>query len=104
MSKPLAVVLIFSFFFGCFHVIYKNINKDYETTQSVIVQTNDTLWNIAEKVNSNDTDIRNIVQKIKELNGLSDSTIYPGQELLVPDKTEQLMGMDNYDINKKQEN
>lgn len=41
------------------------------------VKTGDTLWKIAKKFN-------NTVENIKEVNNLSEDTIYPGQRLLIP--------------------
>ena len=93
MSKPLTFVLIISFFFGCFFARYNKLNEEMIVIQTIVVQSNDTLWVIAEKLDAH-KDIRNTVQEIKKLNGLTDSTIYPGQELLVPKTSRQLVGME----------
>ena len=41
------------------------------------VKAGDTLWNIAKN-------FRNTIEYIREVNGLNDDTIYPGQRLLIP--------------------
>ncbi|GAB3212508.1 LysM peptidoglycan-binding domain-containing protein [Marinactinospora thermotolerans] len=53
-------------------------------TPTVIVEEGDTLWEIAERVRPGD-DPRRTVHELVELNGLANSALEPGQELLVPD-------------------
>jgi nucleoid-associated protein YgaU len=52
-------------------------------TASVVVQQGDSLWNIAQRV-SPDADPREVVDRIRDLNGLRSNLIQPGQVLLVP--------------------
>jgi len=52
-------------------------------TLSVTVQQGDSLWVIAERT-APDTDPREVVLSIQELNGMRSNTIQPGQVLLVP--------------------
>jgi len=51
--------------------------------QSVVVQPGDTLWSIAGAV-SGDGDVRDVVDRIQELNGLSGTVLIPGQVLELP--------------------
>jgi hypothetical protein len=50
---------------------------------SVVVEPGDTLWSIAEAVADGD-DVRVVVDRIQELNGLGGAGLVPGQELLLP--------------------
>lgn len=49
----------------------------------VVVQRDDTLWSIAERV-APGADPYATVEQIRHLNGLDDYTIYAGQELVIP--------------------
>jgi nucleoid-associated protein YgaU len=51
--------------------------------QSVVVQPGDTLWSIAANA-AGDDDVREVVDRIQALNGLSDAAITPGQVLELP--------------------
>jgi nucleoid-associated protein YgaU len=50
----------------------------------VVVQSGDTLWGIASTASAPGEDVRETIARIMELNGLSSSTIRPGQRLVVP--------------------
>ena len=50
---------------------------------SVVVQPGDTLWSIAESV-ADGSDVRGVVDRIQELNGLEASDLVPGQVLQLP--------------------
>jgi len=52
-------------------------------TAIMTVQAGDSLWSIAKSA-LHTTDPRETVERIRELNGLSDSVIVPGQQLIVP--------------------
>ncbi|MFD0958937.1 LysM peptidoglycan-binding domain-containing protein [Paenibacillus chungangensis] len=53
--------------------------------QVVTVANGDTLWAIAGRVSDDSEDTGYIVFKIKQRNGLTSSTIHPGQQLIVPE-------------------
>ncbi len=50
---------------------------------AVVVEPGDTLWNIAER-HAPDADRRSVIAEIRRLNGLDNSTVEVGQELLLP--------------------
>ena len=50
---------------------------------SVVVEPGDTLWSIATTVAEGD-DVRVVVDRIQELNGLEGTDVAPGQVLLLP--------------------
>jgi nucleoid-associated protein YgaU len=52
-----------------------------ETT--VVVQSGDTLWSIASSV-AGDDDVRAVIDRIRQVNGLSGSALEPGQVLHLP--------------------
>ncbi len=51
--------------------------------QEIVVQPGDSLWAIARTFRPQE-DPRDIVGLIRELNGLREATVYPGQRLVVP--------------------
>lgn len=53
---------------------------------TVVVQAGDTLWDIARRWGDARTDIRNLVWKIRVMNQLESTNIYPGQVLVVPSR------------------
>ncbi|GAA1780339.1 LysM peptidoglycan-binding domain-containing protein [Streptomonospora arabica] len=55
-----------------------------EAPPTVVVRDGDTLWSIAERVRPGD-DPRSTVHEIVKVNGLSESEIEPGQELVMPE-------------------
>ena len=61
-------------------------NKHIDT-RSIVVSSNDTLWNIAKDIcnnSSEDLNVQNIVIEIKNINELKSSEIYLGQTLEIP--------------------
>jgi LysM repeat protein len=53
------------------------------STLSVVVEPGDSLWSIAERT-APSTDPREVVGRIRDLNGLRSNLIQPGEVLLVP--------------------
>lgn len=60
-------------------------NKQIKTNE-IIVQSDDTIWNLAKNAckNKKDLNIQNVVIEIKEINNLNSSDIYVGQVLNIP--------------------
>jgi hypothetical protein len=57
-----------------------------ERTTVVQVAPGETLWQLAERV-APGSPPQQVVERIRELNGMHGSTIHPGQPLIVPDAT-----------------
>lgn len=51
---------------------------------SVVVCRGDTLWNLVQEHYAYDGDIRKAVYEVKQLNGLKNAYIIPGQVLQIP--------------------
>ena len=58
--------------------------SDSKNNISVIVKSGDSVWSIASKNNPNEKDLRKLVYEIIEENNLKNSTIYAGQEIVIP--------------------
>ena len=67
-----------------FMVSFAFANQEHEETIKVIVNSGETLWEIAGANNPNKEDLRKLVYEIMEINDLESGTIYAGQELLIP--------------------
>ena len=50
---------------------------------SVVVHSGDTLWSIAGSI-AGDDDVRDVVDRIREVNGLHGSDLFPGEVLVLP--------------------
>ncbi len=56
-------------------------------TKTIRVDRNETLWSIASdicKASTEELNVQNVIIQIKNINNLTESTIYYGQELNVP--------------------
>ncbi|WP_157749609.1 LysM peptidoglycan-binding domain-containing protein [Jatrophihabitans sp. GAS493] len=52
------------------------------SVSSVVVHDGDTLWSIANRVDPS-SDPRNVVARLRKLNGLADLTLVPGQTIRI---------------------
>jgi nucleoid-associated protein YgaU len=50
----------------------------------IIIQSGDTLWNLAQEFGPDGKDIRKVVHEICRINNISADSIYPGQAILIP--------------------
>ena len=91
MRKKLMVVTIIATFilsiFACGYAVGRDkaenkVWHDNRTTQTVIVKSGDTLWDIAEQYKPDNIDIREYIYDVKTLNNIS-STIHEGDTILV---------------------
>lgn len=60
-----------------------NKPKYNTATTDYIVSKDDTLWSIAEQYKMPNQDIRDYIDKIKELNNMETATIYEGQAITI---------------------
>lgn len=60
------------------------VSADKTDHIEVVVETGDTLWQIAQQYYGDSRDIRLIIDDIKAYNDLDDVTIRPGDTLLLP--------------------
>ncbi len=57
---------------------------DESTTTEVVVRKGDSLWSLAQSYGPGGHDLREVVDWIRELNGLTSASIHVGQVLIVP--------------------
>lgn len=92
MSKKIkiniiAITIIVSIF-ACGYAVGRDkaedkVWHDNRTTQTVVVKSGDTLWDIAEEYKPNNVYILEYIDDIKQLNGITNSTIHEGDTILV---------------------
>lgn len=76
------VTILVFLLIALFNISVANSNKKTEIT-SYTVSKGETLWNIAKEYTPSNKDIRQTVYEIKQLNNMTDSTIYPGQTIKI---------------------
>lgn len=54
------------------------------TTRTVTVYSGDTMWDIASQWTENGEDVRAVIYRICEANGLENTNLQPGQKIIVP--------------------
>jgi len=54
------------------------------TYSEIIVESGDTLWNLAQEFGPDDKDVREVVFEICKINNVSADSIYPGQTIRIP--------------------
>src|SRR6056297_1283625 len=75
----LVIILIFTLY----NLNAFSLNKeDYNNYIEILVKDGDTIWNIAEKYNSDGNDLRQLVYDISKINDVEDSVIVPGQKII----------------------
>ena len=60
-------------------------HKSDEVYVHHMVQEGDTVWSIAAEQYGDEADIRLMVHRIEKINGIKDSSIYPGQIIKLPE-------------------
>ncbi|NCB41715.1 MAG: LysM peptidoglycan-binding domain-containing protein [Clostridia bacterium] len=81
----LTLVIIFSVFItGAFFGFFDASSMDERTYKLITIQSGDTLWDLAKEFGPDDTDCRQVIYEICKLNNLTPETLWPGQEILIP--------------------
>lgn len=65
-----------------FNISIAKTNSEAEIIDYTISK-GETLWNIAKEYTPDNKDIRQTIYEIKQLNNMTDSTIYPGQTIKI---------------------
>lgn len=63
------------------------------TTRAVTVYSGDTMWDIASRWTGEDEDVREVIYRICEANGLESTDLQPGQKIIVPVRVEAGAGI-----------
>lgn len=82
LTKNILMILIFILLFKM--VISYQLAKTEYKTYDYTVQKQDTLWTIAAKISEEESNIRNTIIEIKEINQMEDAKIYEGQTIKLP--------------------
>ncbi len=83
----LGIIFLVSVFIFSLHMGRSNVQASchWGEPQEVMVIQGDSLWNIAQSIpGSEHVDLRKVVHEIKKLNGLTTSSLSPGQVLIIP--------------------
>lgn len=84
MSKNLLIIVLFVLVMALFVVLFgKGVNDKYYVIEEYTITEGQTLWSISSEYVDNNTDIREYIYKIKELNNLSTSEVYAGQTIKI---------------------
>jgi len=78
------IMLVFVALNSVFTYTVNAFTQTRETYQEVVIQENDTLWCIAEKITPPGQDIRNTIYQIRKINKMNSAVLQPGQRILIP--------------------
>jgi len=79
------IILLLSLTVNVFNIFAQGKQDigDIETRQ-IVVMEGDTLWGIAQKNMDDDSDIRDYIYQIQELNAMDGANLIPGETIMVP--------------------
>ena len=84
MKKLTAIVMaVFLLYSGYVFGTVSAADEIY-TTRTVTVYSGDTMWDIASRWAEDDEDVRAVIYRICEANGLQNTDLQPGQKIMVP--------------------
>jgi hypothetical protein len=82
-------ILFLFIIFSVFSILNSfDMGKKQVSTKQLLIQSEDTIWNIADNIctdnNDKNLNLQNVIIEIKDINNLSNSEIYEGQTLNIP--------------------
>lgn len=81
----LNILVAFAIFFLFRLFTAYELGKEEIKTYTIIIDENDTLWNIAGNISKEkNMNIQKVIYDIQDINQMSTSNIYKGQTLLIP--------------------
>ncbi len=85
-KRIVANILLILAIFTLFRLLaVYELGKEEVKTYDIIIDDNDTLWNIASKISSEkELNIQKVIYDIQDINNMNSSNIYKGQTLLIP--------------------
>ena len=98
MKKLFVLMLMTTILYTGYNFLQDDTVYHYE---QITVHTGDTMWAIADRWADQDEDVREVIYRICETNALANTSLKPGQKLLVPVRmqfVDQLMVAEAGDI------
>lgn len=77
-----SIAILIFLLIALFNISIAKTNSESEIIDYTI-NKGETLWNIAKEYTPDNKDIRQTIYEIKQLNNMTDSTIYPGQTIKI---------------------
>lgn len=77
-----SIAILIFLLIALFNISIAKTNSEAEIIDYTI-NKDETLWNIAKEYTPDNKDIRQTIYEIKQLNNMTDSTIYPGQTIKI---------------------
>lgn len=82
MKKILAIMCLSVILYAGYNMVFA---EEYVYKNDIVtVGKGETLWEIAWRYREEDEDIRDVIDRICDANGITQCIIYPGQDLYVP--------------------
>ena len=81
--RCLALITILALIIGAALSTAANANK-FSETDTVYITNGDTLWSIAKDCNTENRDIRSVMDDIMKLNGMHSAKLVIGERLIIP--------------------
>lgn len=84
LSMTFIMVILFFIVSSIFALINKVEGYQEPKYIEVVVESGDTVWNLARELSSKDKDVRKSIYEIGIINNLDSYDIFPGQVLKIP--------------------